>query len=367
MSASLPYYPYRALKVRPYFDEFMALPKEERRWDSLVQLALFRTLDSFGREHKGEPLPTACGMNESWLCDGIASFFDGGQVVFHIEPTLKDAFRLSELGDATAADLQFPFPMLYVHLGTDLGLKFNDGAALLEGVLLHRRREGEVLVTLVGALTETPAHWGLRGLESFTFHFSKEDLHRPLLEAARDHIERESRDPNDIPELADLSQFDEKEQTEIRETWKSHDEERRLHAANIGVVMESLKLAANALLYVSQYPEDLVDDYQDGFPAGFREKIERSDGKTRERTLSKARSAGYTLIKRVGKVFERAESAETGESPSPHLRRAHWRRQAHGPRGSLRKLIWIRAVRVLGGTHRDRPYLIVDGAVSTAD
>ena len=361
-----PYFPYRAIKNRPYFDAFMALPKEDRGWDALVQMALFRTLDSFGREHKKEQRPTTCAMNEAWLSDTVARFFDGGQVVFHIEPRLKEAFQASDLGDATAEDLKFPFDVFYVHLGADLGMTFNAGAARLEGVFINRSQEGQVVMTLAGELVDEPSHWGERGLESFTFHFAKEDLDKPLLLAARAHLEKKSQDPNDIPELADLTGFAEAERNDILETWESHDEERRMHAANVDVVLECVRIAANALLYVSQYPEDMASDYQDGFPAGFREKIERSDGKTRERTLSKARSAGYTLIKRVGQVFERAESAEGGETPSPHLRRAHWRRQAHGPRGSLRKLIWIRAVRVLGGTHRERPYLIVDGAVSTA-
>ena len=68
-------------------------------------------------------------------------------------------------------------------------------------------------------------------------------------------------------------------------------------------------------------------------------------------------------------VFERALLVEAslegnGDSPTPHLRRAHWRRQAFGSRLSQRKLIWIRAARVLGGAVRERPYLIADGAVS---
>lgn len=115
----------------------------------------------------------------------------------------------------------------------------------------------------------------------------------------------------------------------------------------------------------------MADDYQDGFPAGFREKIERSQGKVLERNLSKARNSGFTLIKRVGGVFERAMQVEAsangggGDGPSPHMRRAHWRRQAFGPGLTRRMLMWIRAARVLGGTVRERPYLIaVDGAVS---
>jgi hypothetical protein len=119
-----------------------------------------------------------------------------------------------------------------------------------------------------------------------------------------------------------------------------------------------MKLVANALLYLSQYPEDMEEGWQDGSPRGFMEKYERQDEKARENTLSRARSSGFTRIRRVGRLFEREQDALGGESPSPHLRRVHCRRQAYGPKQTLRRLVWIRAARVLGGTHRERPYLM---------
>ena len=290
-------------------------------------------------------------------------YFDGGQVVFHIEPTLKDAFRTSDLGDATASDLRFPFDVLYVYLGTDLGLTFNAGSTRLEGVFMNRRAGGELLMTLVGTLVAEPVHAGERGLESYTFYFGKDDMEVPILTAAAAHLSKAGQEPS-LDEHEELEQFTEEDRKDILETWDFHAEERAMQTANIPTVLECVRLATNAMLYVSQYPEDMVDDYQNGFPAGFKEKYGRSDGKTRERTLSKARSAGFTLIKRVGQVFERAEAAEHGDSPAPHLRRAHWRRQVHGPNGSLRKLVWIRAARVQGGAQRERPYLIVGGEVA---
>lgn len=165
-------------------------------------------------------------------------------------------------------------------------------------------------------------------------------------------------------ELRDLSDFNDEEKAGILESWKSQSHERAMQLANIPVALDCVRMVANALLYLNQYPEDIADSYQAGFPKAFREKIERSDGKTKDRTLSRARSAGFTVIKQVGGIFERTEAMEQGDSPSPHLRRAHWRRQVHGPQNSLRKLIWIRVVKVLGGAVRDRPYLIVDGKVS---
>jgi hypothetical protein len=339
-------------------------------------MALFGTRQAFGDKEtiKADPkldqFVHSCCMQESWLSSALADFFSGGQVIFHITPALKEAFRHSELGDATARDLKFPFENSYIHIGKDTELVFNGGRTQLEGVFLSEKnhKDGKsVSMTLVGTLLTAPVHWGERGMETFTFHFGSDEMDMPLLDGAKKHLEEYGRDPTDDDEFSDLSKFDEDEKKSILESWATQREHRALHRENIPVVLECVRMVANALLYVSQYPDDMADDYQDGFPAAFREKIERSQGKTLERNLSKARNNGFTLVKRVGGVFERAVQVEAslgGDSPSPHLRRAHWRRQAFGAGLAQRKLIWIRAARVLGGTLRERPYLIADGAVS---
>lgn len=356
------YFPYRAVKNRPYFDEFGGLPREERKWDVLTQIALFRTSAAFGEGRKHEPHVHACTLREAWLACDVADFFVGGQVVFHIAAPLRDAFLTSDLGDAQASDLRFPFEVLYMHLGTDLDLPLNGGVAKLEGAFLHRREGTDgVRLTLVGPLNEPPAHWGERGMESFTFFFTEEEARRPLLQVLSEKLEQEARDPETVPELS-LDEFSESEREDIRKAWASQTEDRELIARNRTTALEAAKLVANALLYLAQYPQDVEEAWQAGTPKGFTDKFERSDGKTCERVLSKARSSGFTRIRKVGKLFENAEAQEhePGASPAPHLRRAHWRRQAYGPGFSLRKLMWIRAMRVLGGTVRERPYLMAE-------
>ncbi len=363
------YYPFRAFKNRPYFKEFMDEPRENRKWSVLAQLALFRTGDVFGRETKGEARTTTCMMAEAWLSSSVAQFFGEGQAIFHIAPTLREAFLTSDLGDARVDDLKMPFETVYVHLGTDLGMTFNNGAALLEGVFLTKHRDKELSLTLVGTLTFEPTHWGERGLESFSLILGDDYAELPLLEALAARLESESVDPRERPDLAELSQFSEAEQADILKTWASHAEEREFNAKNRDVVLDCVKLATNALLYISHYPEDVEQGWQDGTPKGFQEKFARSTGKVRERTLSKAQNAGYTILRHVGRQFGQGESTgQDGASPTPHLRRAHWRRQAYGPAGSLRKLMWIRAVKVLGGAQRARPYLVAgtEGADAAA-
>lgn len=364
------YYPFRAVKDRPYLDEFRALPREERRWDALTQLALFRTRASFGEKAvtRDDPEASACSMKEAKLADQLARFFDSGQALFHIAGPLRDAFRTSDLGDACVDDIKFPFPFLYVHLGRDMGLTFNDGRALLEGAFLERRdKDASVGVTLVGELVEPPSHWGQRGMESFNFFLAESatgegesSLKKPLLEAIEERLLAQAQDPNDVKELSDWSTFTEEEKADIQRGWAAHSLERELHMKNLQVTKECMQLVANALLYLSQYPEDVEEGWQEGTPKGYQDKFERQDTKGRAKTLSRAEHEGFTRIRKVGRLFEVEQEKEQGDSPSPHLRRAHWRRQAYGPKQSLRRLVWIRAARVLGGTVRDRPYLMAE-------
>jgi hypothetical protein len=136
------YYPYRAVKDRPYFKDFEELPREKRSWERLVQSALFGTLSCFGPrgETRDDPVAHVCGMNEAKLSDMLAHFFMDGQAIFHIAKPLRDAFLNSDLGDATPGDLRLPFRTLYVHLGGGLDLPFNEGATVLEGALLQETR-----------------------------------------------------------------------------------------------------------------------------------------------------------------------------------------------------------------------------------
>jgi hypothetical protein len=179
-------------------------------------------------------------------------------------------------------------------------------------------------------------------------------------------MEQLGRDPKDIKELNDWREFTPEQREDIERSWASSSRERALHMQNMTVTLRAMKLVSNALLYLSQYPEDSEPAWQEGTPRGYVEKYQRqtTDPKARAKTLSRAQHEGFTIIRKVGKLFEQEEARGEGESPSPHLRRAHWRRQAYGPKLSLRKLMWIRAARVLGGHQRERPYLVADSEAS---
>ena len=114
--------------------------------------------------------------------------------------------------------------------------------------------------------------------------------------------------------------------------------------------MAALQLLGNALAYVSAYPEDVREQWQPGTPEAIVIKAGRA-GKEGVNAASRLFSMGFRRVRRVGEDFEVADEARGGGggAKSPHWRTGHWRHQAHGPQMSLRKLIWIRPMRILGG------------------
>lgn len=357
------YFPQRTYKNRPYLTRYLEMAARGENPD-LSFLIMEGMAETFGHFSMSEetPFANACRGNEYTLVSSLSRFFTRGQVVLHLQENLKQAFMRSDLGDAAVSDLQFPFDDFYMHFGKT-GLLFNDGRAELEGVMVSRNaKTNDIELTLTGDLVEPPKHWGERGMETYWTYLSGKDADTRLLEAVDKNVKA-------FASAIKPVDFDEelyKEDGIYKDDIDGHAARREnlhdMHLANTSTVMDAVKLVANALLYLAQYPEDIEDGFEDGFPAGFKEKILRSDGKTRANTISKASRQGFTLIKKVGAKFERALLAEgqatSSGSPAPHLRRAHWRRQPYGPKASLRKLMWIRTTRVMGGELREKPYLV---------
>ena len=96
-------------------------------------------------------------------------------------------------------------------------------------------------------------------------------------------------------------------------------------------------LALNILLLLSSVPFEYAPD--------LIERKARTEGKRTIPALIKARWVGDTLL-RARKAGHVQGDLNGHKSPCEHWRRAHYVRQAYGPRYSLRRLIWILPVHV---------------------
>ena len=306
-------------------------------------------------------------MTESGLAWSLVKWLIDGEVVFHIEASLVDAFLTSDIGEMAWRDVRLPFEELYLHFGPAHGLMFNGGAARLEGVLVSRHKSGSTGFTLIGELVEPRASWLDCAAQSFSFAINEDELDQPM-EAVIDAISNRAQQHLTADPDEELKECDEATREDIKENWARTRKLEEVQLINRESMRGCLRLVANALLYITGYPDDVSEEWQEGTPQAFRAKVERATGKERARALSKARRSGFTRIHRVGKLFAVAGAAdpEPGASPSPHWRRAHWRRQRHGPVNALVKVIWVRGTRVLGGATRGKPYFVPDDTLGVA-
>jgi hypothetical protein len=95
------------------------------------------------------------------------------------------------------------------------------------------------------------------------------------------------------------------------------------------------RLAVNLLLRLSTIPDEC--------PSNQPEPVirkPRMEGKHMVPGLYPAKFIGSTLIRHTPPAPHKP-GEPTGRHLEPHWRAGHWKRQVHGPRNTLRKLIWI--------------------------
>lgn len=264
-----------------------------------------------------------------------------GARVWDYAPSLVEALRWSEPGDLQLADvLPFLDKAAYFHFGpqTDWLL---DGRWPVEGILVLAPLQGFLRVVLVARPTQA---WTLPEANSFQMlRFPLETTARlPFAAAVEAAVQLD---------LDDIEQARRAMQTGSQELGgaEAADVLSQRQEQNAPLYTKALRLLGGALAYAQAYPEDSREDWQEGTPAKWVQKA-ALPGKEGPRSESKLRAMGFWRVRRVGDEFEAADKAQRQGhvGPSAHWRKGHWRNQAHGPQLSLRKLIWIRPVRVLG-------------------
>jgi len=110
-------------------------------------------------------------------------------------------------------------------------------------------------------------------------------------------------------------------------------------------VYQIVNFVCNAILYCASFPTDMIPHNEEKL-AKLRKRIARGGKKVANarKKLVKAQSESiYILGRHFTLDDERASEELDTDTPrkSLHIVRGHWRNQAHGPKHSLRKLIFI--------------------------
>lgn len=112
------------------------------------------------------------------------------------------------------------------------------------------------------------------------------------------------------------------------------------------VYQRAMRLAVNALCYLTAYPDDIQTVWPEKTPKGLAAKANSENPKESEKAKNKLASMGYIPIYFCGRKIDDQVRLAGGTlvregGIATHWRRGHWRNQPHGPGASLRKLMWI--------------------------
>jgi hypothetical protein len=349
MSAEV-FYPQHFKVTRPYVKAFAADIAEQAAKGSLSPktshtLSSRRILEAYEAigARPGTPAFDMRGFaveNQAALM--YAEWVERGAVLYDFKAPLADALSATSVDQISISDLQFPFDCAYFSFGPRKDLVLQSGAEVTGAFVLWSPGQALRLTLTAPLPAETPLTsrfeevYDLRILAKH-FHVN---LETAIEEALRD-------DEEDLHQAAQTL----KGQPAARQLDGVRTIERALatNAANARTFARCARLVASALCYVTAFPSDSFVDWQDGTPEKLRTKASGVPSKEAARATSKLNALGYRRIHHVGREFWEA-AEKSGESQvGPHIRRGHWRSQAHGPEMSLRKIIWIRQTRVLGG------------------
>ena len=277
-----------------------------------------------------------------------AQWARSGSAVYAFNSNLAEALGATSVGDVTIEDLKFPFECAYFHFGPLPGLNLASGQPVTGAFI--QMAPGLALRISLAAPMDSHAPWPTRYAELYNLpilarHFDK-DMETAINEAVAD-------DYRDIESVA--------ERTGKMPSAVGDARQRTIEAAlsnlqaNREVFIRYCNLIANALCYVTAYSDDIALKWQTATPEKLRAVAETGLPKKAANAVSKLNAMGYRRVHYVGEQFGQAVVQGEAGSVSPHWRRGHWRAQAHGPGFSLRKLKWLRPMRILGGQTSDTP------------
>ncbi len=316
-----------------------------------------------------------------------ARFYTMGKNTIEMSPELLEALDHTTLGDVKISDIKFPHRYFWVSLnnpgcggipgspnvidGAYVDATLVDKAQTLQIVLTTRRSDLDPASDSEWPFETEPYFYVPCKLEVGDTRTFEEILDQAVYEGEIKLSEEFAKDlslPGSVNDAAvDGADIVEIDGREITLRWKDTtrltkviDVTRENDLAEIErnrqampSVRRALSLVVNLLAYMSLDPAEIDTEFRwrEDAPPELLDQIKngRSSG-TRQRAEEELVRREFNRIKVVGlksvQQFARTEHADGAELQFSHMRIGHFRTQVYGPRNSLRKIIWVRPVRV---------------------
>lgn len=365
MSSATAFYPQHFRNTRPYLKSFLVglgelIESKTMNPRTCHELSGRHIMDAYNGEGAGVRTPKF--NTQAFTVENQAALMYGqwtheGGALFSFKPELTEALRATGLADISINELHFPFDCGYFHFGPQSGLTLQSGARVT-GAFVMWVPGSALRLMLTAPLPEgTPlvGRWAeVYDLRILARHFDK-NIEEAIAFALADDIEDIRQAARTLEKAAGpVAAGSPTAMLAAGSTAATH-LFLEAHSANKETLAQCFQLIANALCYLTAFPEDSLLTWQENTPEKLRQKADAAPGKESARALSKLNAMGYRKVQDVGGEFSKAVQSPGASQVSPHWRRGHWRSQAHGPQMSLRKLIWLRPTRVLGASTSEEP------------
>jgi len=308
------------------------------------------------------------------LVTAYGRFVQSGRQIMKFPPELTEMLSQTDISDIPLDEIKMPYVSQYLYFGPQPNLELEPGWQVDGAYVETRGLPGDICITV----TAVPDDHNLSRLwfvcpepeylQNFCQKFRKMSLATAVDTVLSDTLDSLKRKLNkaggDITEQvkSDFHNAGEKFPDGVRLRDVSP------QTARVGLTQikhrhpiycSSLQLVVNALCYLTAYPDDVMTVWPEETPASLKNKVEHGKGKEAVRAKSKLASMGYVPVHICGKnlirQIEAANIKNEGKLLSTHWRRGHWRNQVHGPKHSLRKLIWVMPTLVNSHLSEDGP------------
>jgi hypothetical protein len=286
------------------------------------------------------PSPETCGQrqaNAMLICATAAThaaWVRFGRQIFELSPGLVEAFRLTDVKNASFEGLHLPYRSFFLHFGLQPDLVFDDSSRLspeyVDGAYILQTGAGTITVelTLTRPAGEVASH--LPGL-----HISIDPV---LARLGAEDAMNQAIDNSLSMGYGNIPQLDPMYEAEAL----------RLQEAARSVLTKAASLISNALFYLSEPQDDLTLKYEEGAPPALVKRALQGKPGQQQQAKQALNTEGYAFVRYCGAHFSRhgANDGSSSELTKAHWRRGHWRNQPHGPQLTLIKRVWIRPVLV---------------------
>lgn len=301
----------------------------ERDYHSDPQSAVRNALLIYAHDKSGTPhhdTPTkSVRFWDQQMAIGIMNWSHRGRNIFTLDGEVCEALRHTDMGDASAADLVHPYQNYYLHFELERDIVLPSGR-VFEGVMVQAAdeevtRSKATFLTIMARAPEHPGTWPHMDDWGYEIEIPDHETETPLVIA----LERIQSSQGSFPEDggADVQPYP---------------------AEMIPQAREIVELVVNAIMYISRYAGDARSLYPACAPRDLKKAAEGGK-RSAERDLGRLGHMRTRLIT-FGNAGGGKGGEGTGRGVRTHWRRGHWRRQRHGPKSSLTKLILVPPVRV---------------------